>query len=274
MCTMAIHPLHALGFEPVAPHRLAELGFAPATVTIGTRAAGRLVVQPTADPAVNQALATQAMPAYTAQLASIAAAIPGATLAATRPAKKPGRLAAKIMGQGQPPETVSDYGAAQIAVTSVPAKEAVVAAVQQQFPVLRQQDRFAAGDPAYHYHSESLQVQMPNQSSEELQIVPQEVWAANLQEHHTYKHARDAALAGKPDRAAQAAAQAQNDAAMQAFAARNAGKVARDKVVKGARVHLADGAVARVVYVDPNMRIVRVRTEDGRNVTVRRKDLR
>ena len=61
----------------------------------------------------------------------------------------------------------------------------------------------------------------------------------------------------------------------EAFAARNAGKpVARDKVVKGARVHLADGAVARVVYVDPNMRIVRVRTEDGRNVTVRRKDLR
>jgi hypothetical protein len=32
--------------------------------------------------------------------------------------------------------------------------------------------------------------------------------------------------------------------------------------------------VARVVYVDPNMRIARVRTEDGRNITVRHKDLR
>ena len=45
-------------------------------------------------------------------------------------------------------------------------------------------------------------------------------------------------------------------------------------VVKGARVRLADGAVAKVVYVDPNMRIARVRTEDGRNITVRHKDLR
>ena len=46
-----------------------------------------------------------------------------------------------------------------------------------------------------------------------------------------------------------------------------------EKIVKGARVRLADGALARVVYVDPNMRIARVRTEDGRNITVRRKQL-
>ena len=45
-------------------------------------------------------------------------------------------------------------------------------------------------------------------------------------------------------------------------------------VVKGSRVRLADGAVAKVLYVDPNMRIARVRTQDGRNITVRHKDLR
>ena len=39
-------------------------------------------------------------------------------------------------------------------------------------------------------------------------------------------------------------------------------------------IHDADGAVAKVVYVDPNMRIARVRTEDGRNITLRHKDLR
>jgi hypothetical protein len=50
--------------------------------------------------------------------------------------------------------------------------------------------------------------------------------------------------------------------------------VAKGEVVKGARVKLPDGALARVVYVDPNMRIARVRTDDGRNLTVRRKDLR
>jgi preprotein translocase subunit YajC len=43
---------------------------------------------------------------------------------------------------------------------------------------------------------------------------------------------------------------------------------------KGSRVGLANGTQARVQYVDPNMRIVRVRTDEGRNITVRYKDLR
>ncbi len=50
--------------------------------------------------------------------------------------------------------------------------------------------------------------------------------------------------------------------------------VVKGSLVKGARVRLADGSVARVLYVDPQMRIVRVRTDTGRNLTVRRKDLR
>ena len=37
-----------------------------------------------------------------------------------------------------------------------------------------------------------------------------------------------------------------------------------DKMVKGTKVRLAYGALGRVVYVDPNLRIARVRTEDGR----------
>jgi len=45
-------------------------------------------------------------------------------------------------------------------------------------------------------------------------------------------------------------------------------------VVKGSRVRLADGSVARVLYADPNMRIARVRTQDGRNITLRHKDLK
>jgi hypothetical protein len=50
--------------------------------------------------------------------------------------------------------------------------------------------------------------------------------------------------------------------------------VVKGAVVKGSRVRLADGVPARVVYVDPNMRIARVRTEDGRNMTVRHRDLK
>jgi hypothetical protein len=50
--------------------------------------------------------------------------------------------------------------------------------------------------------------------------------------------------------------------------------VVRGMVMKGSRVRLADGTVARVRYADPKMRIVRVRTVDGRKITVRYKDLR
>ena len=150
----------------------------------------------------------------------------------------------------------------------------MVAAVKQHFPVLREKDNFALGDPEYHYRSYSLQLQMPNGASEELQIVPRPVFQANRQEHHDYKKVRNAELAGRSDDAAKAAARTINDAAMDRFNSRNGVRVVKGAVVKGSRVRLADGAVARVVYVDPNMRIARVRTEDGRNITVRHKDLR
>ncbi len=72
-----------------------------------------------------------------------------------------------------------------------------MAAVKQHFKVLREQDHFAFGDPQYHYRSYSLQLQMPNGASEELQIVPRPVFEANRQEHHDYKRARNAELAGR-----------------------------------------------------------------------------
>ena len=273
---MATHPLRALGFEPLLPS-LTDLGFAPA-MPVGAKEphSGRKVVQPTSNPALNQALATDAMPAYQARLAEIIRHIQGATLAASRKRKNPSRLAEKIVGEGQPAETVSDYGAAQIAVDSPQAKDAVVAAVKQHFKVLREQDHFAFGDPQYHYRSYSLQLQMPNGASEELQIVPRPVFEANREEHHDYKRARNAELAGRSAEPATAAARNLNDRAMERFNSKNGvhPAVVKGAVVKGSLVRLADGAVARVVYVDPNMRIARVRTEDGRNMTVRHKDLK
>jgi hypothetical protein len=273
---MATHPLHELGFEPLPPS-LTDLGFEPA-MAVGAKepSSGRRIVQPTRNPAINQALATEAMPAYQARLAEIIRHIHGATLAASRNRKNPSRLAEKIRGEGQPAETVSDYGAAQIAVDSPQAKDAVVAAVKQHFKVLREQDRFALGDPQYHYHTYSLQLQMPNGASEELQIVPLPVFEANREEHHDYKRARNAELAGHSAKPATAAARNLNDRAMEHFNSTNGvhPSVVKGAVIKGSRVRLADGAVARVLYVDPNMRIARVRTEDGRNMTVRHRDLR
>jgi hypothetical protein len=289
MLPMAAHPLAVLGFEPVTslaqkhPRSLTELGFETVTNTfarpqaVGAMelASRRKIVQPTDSPAINQALATEAMPAYKARLLQAIRHVPGARLAASRDRKNPARLAEKIAGQGQPAETVSDYGAAQIAVASIEAKDAVVAAVKRLFPVLRQQDNFTFGDPEYHYRSYSLQLQMPNGSSEELQIVPKEVLEANRQEHHDYKKVRNAELAGRTADQARVAARFINDSAMERFNSRNgAERVVKGPIVKGARVRLAGGALARVLYVDPNMRIVRVRTESGRNITVRQKDLK
>jgi hypothetical protein len=144
--------------------------------------------------------------------------------------------------------------------------------VRQHFTVLREQDNFALGDREYRYRSDSLQLQMPNGASEELQIVPRQVFAANRLEHHDYKKARNAELAGRSAPAAVAAARAINDSAMERFNSKNG--VVKGMVMKGSRVRLADGTVARVVYADPNMRIVRVRTDDGRKITVRNKDLK
>lgn len=270
---MATHPLQALGFQPLS---LTDLGFQPVPARpqpVGAiePASGRKVVQPTDNPDVNQALASDAMPLYRARLLAAIRHISGASLAAVRKAKNPPRLAEKIEAEGQPPQTVSDYGAAQIAVDSEAAKDAVVAAIRQHFRVLRQQDNFAAGDPEYHYRNVRLQLQMPNGSSEELQIVPRPVLAVNAQEHHEYKKARNAEIAGRNAEPAKAAARAMNDAAMEKFHSRNG--VVKGAVVKGSRVRLADGTVAKVLYVDPNMRIARVRTDNGKNITVRHRDL-
>jgi hypothetical protein len=268
---MTTHPLHSLGFETVAS--LADLGFEP-QLPVGMREprSGRKIVQPTENPAINQALASEAMAAYKARLAEVTRQIPGASLVASRNAKNPQRLKEKITQEGQPAETVSDYGAAQIAVDSPQAKNAVVAAVRQHFTVLRQQDNFALGDQQYRYRSDSLQLQMPNGASQELQIVPRQVFEANRQEHHDYKKARNAELAGRSAPAAVAAARAINDRAMERFNSKNG--VVKGLVMKGSEVRLADGTVGRVLYADPNMRFARVRTQDGRNITVRHKDLK
>jgi hypothetical protein len=272
---MATHPLQALGWIS----SLTDLGFQtlaahPQPVGAIEPVSGRKVVQPTDNPEVNQALASTAMPLYRARLLAAIRDIPGASLAAIRKVKNPPRLVEKIEGQGQPPETVSDYGAAQISVDSVAAKDAVVAAVRRQFNVLRLEDDFALGDPEYHYRNVRLQLQMPNGSSEELQIVPQAVLDVNRREHHEYKKARNAELAGRNAEPAKAAARAMNDKAMERFDSRNGvARVVKGPVVKGSRVKLADGTLAKVLYVDPNMRIARVRTMDGKNLTVRHRDL-
>jgi hypothetical protein len=229
-----------------------------------------VVSQPSDNPAINQALATDAMREYRARLQSIMLKIPGAKLAASRDAKNPRRLGEKIEGEGQPAETVSDYGAAQVSVSSLQARDAVIEAVKKRFPVVRKQDDFSEGDPEYGYRSYSMQLRMPNGASLELQIVPKEVFAINRIEHKEYKAARNSQLAGGNADRIKAEARKLNNAAMAKFNSRNGPA----SLGKGSAVTLPDGSRGTISYHDPNMRIVRVRTENGRNVTLRQGQLR
>jgi hypothetical protein len=296
------HPLSDLGFLSPSLHPLRKLGFTlqPPLGSKAIRAAkaaekspalrpeiqlasnqiqpvgaidpesGRVITQPSDNPAVNQALATDAMRTNLSVLHTTIKNIPGAKLAASRDAKNPDRLAEKIRNERQPAETVSDYGAAQISVDSPEARDAVVAAVRKKFPLVREQNNFDRGDPEYGYRSYSIQVQMPNGASLELQIVPKEVFDVNGAEHMDYKAARDAELAGNNADAIKAAARAQNDGAMARFEGRNASS----NLKKGDAITLIDGTTGTISYLDPNMKIARVRTSNGRNRTVRLGQLR
>lgn len=296
------HPLSDLGYLPVALHPLESLGFT-VQPPLGANAAreakaaeenrvlrpeiqqasyrvqpvgaidpesGRVITQPSDNPAVNQALATEAMQTYRSGLHSAIENISGAKLAASRDAKNPERLAEKIGQERQPAETVNDYGAAQISVDSPKARDAVVTAIRKRFPVVREQNNFDRGDPEYGYRSYSMQLQMPNGASQELQIVPREVFEVNSAEHKDYKAGRVAELAGKNADAIKKDARALNDAAMMKFETRNTSS----KLKKGAAITLADGMAATVSYLDPNMKIARVRTSQGKNLTIRLGQLR
>jgi hypothetical protein len=296
------HPLSDLGFLSPSLHPLRKLGFTlqPPLGTKAIRAAkaaeespalrpviqlasnqrqpvgaidpesGRVITQPSDNPAVNQALATDAMRTYRSVLQTVIKNIPGAKLAASRDAKNPERLAEKIRDEKQPTETVNDYGASQISVDSPKARDAVVAAVRKNFPIVREQNNFDRGDPDYGYRSYSIQVQMPNGASLELQIVPKEILDVNGAEHKDYKAARDAELAGNNANAIKAAARAQNDDAMARFEGRNASF----SLKKGDAITLLDGTRGTISYLDANMKIARVRTSNGKNRTVRLAQLR
>ncbi|HEV2272778.1 MAG TPA: hypothetical protein VGR96_01360, partial [Acidobacteriaceae bacterium] len=278
----AMAAAHAVEAEPALRAQLEKTSDPSRPAARALIRQGRLITQPSRNPAVNQALATDAMPEYRSELLAAIRGIRGARLAATRDAKKPARLAEKINEEKEPAETVNDYGAAQISVDSSQAKARVMAAVSKRFPVVRVDDNFLDGDREFGYRRCSMQLRMPNGASQELQIVPKEVMAINLKEHKLYKAARNAKLAGRDASDAVQAARSQNDAAMARFASRNRDEEGGEPserargpaLEKGSAIALPDGCRGTVCYADPNLKIVRVRMEDGRKLTVRQGQLR
>src|SRR5438132_1077820 len=78
--------------------------------------------------------------------------------------------------RGKPPQTISDYLAAQIAADSVPAKDRLIALLRKEFKVMNVDDKFLKGrrDKAG-YPSANVQVQLADGNTAEVQIVPREV---------------------------------------------------------------------------------------------------
>lgn len=269
---------------------------------------GRTIVQPTDNPAALEKVAPTQAPALEDGLKAALANVEGADFQRVRDSKDPSRLAEKITDEGQPANSVSDYLASQVTVDSPAAKDAAVAAISKQFPVVDMQDKFSDGDDTYKYRHVTLQVQTPSGLSAEVQIVPKEVFEANPDQHKDYKAARNADLDGNTKEFEEKAAIARqkNDDAMQAFNDRNAagdisaGLVPRQnassisqqtneiekpghvvssslrqesKWAKGQAVTLADGSSGKIAYVDKNLKIARIRTADGTSRTVNQKDI-
>lgn len=179
--------------------------------------AARPVIQPSDDPAANQALATAGLKEILPALKKIIASVPGAKLAGVRAEKDPERTQEKIQKEGKPASTIPDYGALRISVDSLEDNDKLVAAIQQQFPIAKEKNEIEQGDPEQSFHAMMLQVEAPNGATIECQILPKEQADIAESSHPDYAKARDG------DKGAKASLKQQNDAAMEKFNARNSG---------------------------------------------------
>lgn len=183
---------------------------------------GRVVTQPVDDLDQAQKLATAAAPDLKQKLQSVTKAVPGANVDGVREKKHPDRAKQKVENEDKPANTVSDLLAGRIAVDSPEAKDQAVAALKSQAPVIDEEDSFQQGDPDYGFRSHTLQAVMPNGSSAEVQVVPQEIADADEDTHETYERGRQAEIEGDTETANDAMAENRqaHDDAMQEFNAR------------------------------------------------------
>lgn len=184
--------------------------------------AARPVIQPSDDPAANQALATAGLKEILPALKKIIASVPGAKLAGVRAEKDPERTQEKIQKEGKPASTLPDYGALRISVDSLEDNDKLVAAIKQQFPIAKEKNEIEQGDPEQSFHAMMLQVEAPNGATIECQILPKEQADIAESSHPDYAKARDG------DNGAKASLKQQNDAAMEKFHTRNMETVGSD----------------------------------------------
>jgi N12 class adenine-specific DNA methylase len=197
---------------------------------------GRMILQPSDSAAENQKLATAGLKEILPSIKQTVAGVQGAEMAGVREEKGADRTKEKVEDENKPPATIPDYSALRISVDSPKAREETVAALRDQFPVVRDKDEFDRGSPAEGFHAQMLQVQSPNGASHELQVLPKEQADIAEDTHELYEKARDG------DKEAQAQLKEQNVAAMERFNARqNTDEALNSFVEKVAKRHAMEG---------------------------------
>ena len=242
-------------------------------------------MQPARSAIQNEKLAAENAPRLETRLSEISASVPGAKFERLRPQKNLARVNEKVK-EGKPPETISDYLAAQISAGSPQAKEELIRQIKKEFPVIGVDDRFLKGrKEKAGYPSANVQVKLPNGGTSEVQIVPREVQEITGQTHHLYKEGRNARDAGKQAAARRhfALASKLNHQAIEKFVERNkvrpeeqamdgshkqTHQPSNQRPSKGQEVVLANGEKATVRYVSPTMNVARVRTASGKTRTL------
>jgi hypothetical protein len=183
----------------------------------------RKIVQPSSSIVENERLAGEAAPLLETRLSRIVGSVPGARFSRLRPQKNPVRIEQKIR-EGRPPETISDYLAAQISADTLKAKNRVVQRLQKAFPIVDVDDRFLTGRrDKGGYPSTNVQVKLPNKVTAEVQIVPREVQEITDKTHHLYAEGRRALDKGDKTDAREAFTRARklNAKAIEEFKERN-----------------------------------------------------
>lgn len=99
------------------------------------------------------------------------------------------RILEKLAINNRPPETVSDYIRARMALNSIPELRRAVQEIEQRYGAHQVED-FLEEPKNGAYRAVHLQIHLPNGQSAELQLVPKEIYDAQEDAHKNYEVAR------------------------------------------------------------------------------------
>jgi hypothetical protein len=135
-----------------------------------------------------------------------------------RPEKDIGRIREKI-AQGKPAQTMSDYLAARIVVSSLKSYREVLSSIRTcGFTIIEEDNSLSSGKRNKGgYRAHNFQIVVENGLTAEVQIVPSDIYEVSSQTHALYEKMRSPGVSGEDYIYALQQALALNDAAWERF---------------------------------------------------------